>query len=206
MIFNIKKIHEMFPITGIMHVGAFAGEELDSYRSLGLTNTMMFEPQKHLYERLLPKMMLDEEIHNVALGACHDTMEMYISYREGGIERGSGASSSLLRPKVHLEEHPDVTFPQTETVEVRTLDDYYQEGYNFLNIDVQGYELEVLKGGTKTLQNINAMVLEVNKDEVYEGCPLIDDITSFLTPLGFTLIETIWQSKSWGDAVYARLQ
>ena len=204
MIFSIAKINKAFPITGAIHVGAFAGEELGHYRSLGLTNTVMFEPQKNLYDRLLPKMILDEKIHNVALGSSCGTMDMYISHREGGIEMGSGASSSLLKPKVHLQEHPEVTFPEVQKVEVKTLDEYYDENYNFLNIDVQGYELEVLKGGVKTLNNIQVMVVEVNRDEVYEGCPQLEDITEFLSPLGFTMVDIAWQSKSWGDAIYAK--
>jgi hypothetical protein len=109
-----------------------------------------------------------------------------------------------LKPKVHLEEHPEVTFPETKTVEVHTLDDYYDPQYNFLNIDVQGYELEVLKGASKTLANIDAMILEVNRDEVYEGCPMIEDIDNFLKGFGFNRIAEVWQSKSWGDALYAR--
>ena len=49
------------------------------------------------------------------------------------------------------------------------------------------------------------MILEVNRDEVYEGCPLIKDVNNFVIPLGFTMIETVWQSKSWGDALYAKV-
>ena len=49
MIFNLAQIHFNFPIKGVMHVGAFAGEELNSYRELGLSNTVMFEPQPSLY-------------------------------------------------------------------------------------------------------------------------------------------------------------
>ena len=111
---------------------------------------------------------------------------------------------SLLKPKKHLEEHPEVTFPETETVEIHTLDDYYNPQYNFLNIDVQGYELEVLKGGTKTLENIDAMIVEVNRDEMYEGCPMIEDIDNFLDGFGFKRVTEVWQSISWGDALYAR--
>ena len=106
--------------------------------------------------------------------------------------------------KKHLEEHPEVTFPETKTVKVRTLDEYYDSQYNFLNIDVQGYELEVLKGATKTLENIDAMILEVNRDEVYENCPLIEDIDNFVGDIGFSRVAEMWQSVSWGDALYAR--
>jgi len=41
MIFNIAQIHGMFPIMGVMHIGAFAGEELNDYRRIGLCNTIM---------------------------------------------------------------------------------------------------------------------------------------------------------------------
>ena len=207
MIFDLNKIHETFPIKGVIHIGAFAGEELRQYRSIGLSNTIMFEPQEHLYNDIKSRCIVDEQIHNVALGSERGSKEMYISFREGGVSHGSGASSSLLKPKVHLEEHPEVTFPETKTVEVHLLDDYYDPygpEYNFLNIDVQGYELEVLKGGTKTLENIDAMIVEVNRDEVYENCPMIEDIDNFLKDFDFVRVAEVWQSKSWGDALYAR--
>ena len=204
MIFDLNQIHQQYPIRGVIHVGAFAGEELSQYRGLGLTNTMMFEPQEDLYNLVKAKCIFDEKIHNVALGSVSATKELFVSFREGGVAHGSGASSSLLKPKKHLEEHPEVTFPETKQVEVRTLDEYYDPQYNFLNIDVQGYELEVLRGAPQTLENIDAMILEVNRDEVYEGCPMIDDIDSFLEGVGFKRITEVWQSKSWGDALYAR--
>ena len=204
MIFDIQTIHQAYPIKGVIHVGAFVGEELNHYRRLGLSNTMMFEPQNDLYELINERCILNEKIHNVALGSEACVKEMYVSFREGGLSQGCGASSSLLKPKKHLEEHPEVTFPSKQTVEVRTLDEYYDPQYNFLSIDVQGYELEVLKGGTKTLANIDAMILEINRDEVYEGCPLVGDLDSFLKDFDFKRVAQIWQSKSWGDALYAR--
>ena len=204
MVFDFKKINQECPVKGVIHVGAFAGEELNQYRMLGLSNTMMFEPQEDLYNLIKSRCIFNEKIHNVALGSEACTKEMYISFREGGVSQGCGASSSLLKPKKHLEEHPEVTFPETKTVEVRTLDEYYDPQYNFLNIDVQGYELEVLKGATRTLENIDAMILEVNRAEVYEGCPLIEDIDNFLEDVGFVRVAEIWQSKSWGDALYAK--
>ena len=50
MIFNLQAVQEHvgIKITGAVHVGAFLGEELTQYRSLGLVNTILFEPQKKL--------------------------------------------------------------------------------------------------------------------------------------------------------------
>ena len=46
MIFDLNAIeqHAGVKITGAIHVGA--GESLSQYRALGLTNTILFEPQK----------------------------------------------------------------------------------------------------------------------------------------------------------------
>lgn len=204
MIFDIKQIHAAHGIKGVMHVGAFAGEELRSYRGLGLDNTMLFEPQPNLFNLVQEKTILNETVHNVALGSEQGEKEMYVSWREGGVEHGSGASSSLMKPKKHLTEHADVLFKDTINVKVDVLDNYHTLDYNFLNIDVQGYELEVLKGATASLPFIDAMILEVNRDEVYEGCPMVEDLDKFLYDFGFRRTATYWQSASWGDAVYAR--
>ena len=204
MIFDINQIHKNWPITGVMHVGAFVGEELESYRKLDLYNTIMFEPQPNLYNIVKDKCTSNETVYNVALGSKCDTKEMYVSWREGGIRNGCGASSSLMKPKKHLIEHADISFKETIDVKVDMLDNYHKDEYNFLNIDVQGYELEVLKGAINCLPKIDSMILEVNRDEVYEGCPMIQDLDNFLQPFGFKRIATAWQSESWGDAVYAR--
>ena len=52
--------------------------------------------------------------------------------------------------------------------------------YNFMNIDVQGYELEVFKGAFETLKNIDYIISEVNQDEVYEGCPHVSELDKYL--------------------------
>ena len=73
-----------------------------------------------------------------------------------------------------------------------------------LNIDVQGYELEVLKGADSILGCIQFMILEVNLDEMYEGCPLVEELDEFLKKCNFERIHTYWQSTSWGDAIYVK--
>ena len=205
MIFDIKKINDIRKIKGVIHVGGFVGEELLDYRSLGLDNTVIFEPQPKLFEIIQSKIMLNEKTFNVALGSKNENKTMYISHREGGIINGCGASSSLLKPKKHLEEHPEVTFPEKIEVQVKTLDDYCFSNFNFLNIDVQGYELEVLKGGIKLLEKIDMILTEINRDEVYEGCPMVEEIDNFLLQFGMKRIFEFWQSKSWGDALYVKI-
>jgi len=213
MIFDFKEIANRLNITGVIHVGGFVGEELSIYRECGLYNTIMFEPQLDLAEIIDSKMVEGEEICPIALGDEPGEATMFISETEGGIKNGSGAPSSLLKPFKHLTEHKNVTFPAKKRgVLVDTLDNWISDtlsikdelSYNFLNIDVQGYELKVLKGAERTLDNIKGLIVEVNRDEVYKDCAKIWEIDEFLENKGFKRTLLTWQSESWGDALYER--
>lgn len=211
MIFDLQSIQNTFgTINGIIHIGAHAGGELNMYRQFGLINTIFFEPQKHLYEAFKHKLLSTEKSYNVGLGDIETELELNIS-KFATLQEGSGASSSFLKPKVHLTEHPNVLFDGTiEMCKIKTLDNVIQEdnidlnSYNLLNIDVQGYELKVLKGAINTLPYIKFIIAEVNRDEVYEGCPMVNEIDDFLKQFGFINVYIYWQSTSWGDALYVK--
>jgi len=78
----------------------------------------------------------------------------------------------------------------------------------FTNIDVQGYELEVFKGGTETLKGIDAIYTEINKAELYEGCALVEDLDAFLKLHGFSRVGEWcpYEPHNWGDALYTRMK
>ena len=80
--------------------------------------------------------------------------------------------------------------------------------FNFINIDVQGYELEVFKGAAHTLNDIDYIYTEVNNDELYEDCVQMSQLDEFLGDLwGFKRIETkLVGNQKWGDALYVKQQ
>jgi FkbM family methyltransferase len=194
---NLKKKYNM-NITGIIHVGGHYGEEIAEYVNNGIQNIVIFEPLESNFEILRNNVSrLDANLkgHQVALGSEEMQVDMYVS--------SNGAlSSSILKPKKHLTQYTDIKFDETETVEVKTLDSFGYSQYNFINMDVQGYELEVLRGGVETLKSINYVYCEVNRDEVYEQNAYIEEIDEFLTD--FVRVETDWQGDTWGDALYVR--
>ena len=122
---------------------------------------------------------------------------MYVSDNEKQI-------SSSLKRKVHLTQNPYVKFHCTEEVEVNILDNYDCFGDNFLNMDVQGYELEVLKGATKTLEKVDYVYCEVNRDEVYENNAYIEELDEYLAQYDMERVMTSWEGQIWGDALYVR--
>ena len=189
-------------IKGIVHIGAHYGEEIQEYVDNGIQKITVFEPLSKNFDVLANRMKnvnADIQGHQVALGSKRGTAKMFVS-------SGDGQSSSILKPKQHLELHPDVSFNGTEEVEVCLLDEYDVGDSNFINIDVQGYELEVFRGGKKTLEKIDYIYCEVNRDEVYEGNAMVEDMDEFLDAYGFERVETKWPETyyTWGDALYIK--
>ncbi len=189
-------------IKGVVHIGAHYGEEIHEYVDNGIQKITVFEPLSKNFEVLAKRLQnvnANIQGYQVALGSQKGTATMYLSSNEA-------QSSSILKPKEHLEHHPDVTFDGTEEVEVSVLDDYDLGDANFINMDVQGYELEVLKGGKETLKNIDYVYCEVNRGEMYESNAMIDDIDEYLSDYGFERVETYWPETwyKWGDALYIK--
>ena len=187
-------------IKGIIHIGAHYGEEISEYIDNGIQDIILFEPLVENFDILSKKVKTlnaNIEGHQVALGSKKGDATMYVSDNEK-------QSSSVLKPKVHLTHHPHVKFPSTEDVEVHLLDDYNSKDYNFINMDVQGYELEVLKGGTKTLEHVDYVYCEVNRDEVYENNAYVEELDEFLSEYNMKRVETDWAGDIWGDALYIR--
>jgi FkbM family methyltransferase len=203
MILDFDYVHKKYDlnITGILHIGGHYGNVISDYQKYGVNNIVLFEPLCENFSILsenIKKTNANIVAHQVALGNDNKKVVMNVSDNEG-------QSSSVLNPKVHLTAHPEVSFIGTEEVEMKKLDDYNYNDYNMMVIDVQGYELEVFRGGVKTLENIDYIFCEVNRDEVYEGNAKIEEIDDFLLKQGFERVEVEWYySQVFGDAFYIR--
>ena len=196
---DLVKKYDMI-ITGVIHIGGHYGEELQDYIDEGIQDMIIFEPLESNFKVIEDKaqyLNANIEGHQVALGSKTGEVMMYVSDNEQ-------QSSSILEPAIHLTHHPHVKFPTTEDVEVDLLDEYDCKDYNFINMDVQGYELEVLKGATETLKQVNYVYCEVNRDEVYENNAYVEEIDEFLAGYGMERVETDWEGDIWGDALYIK--
>lgn len=60
---------------------------------------------------------------------------------------------------------------------------------DLIKVDVQGAELEVLRGGTRALEGAAAVLVEVSLVPVNAGCPSFAEVVSFLTQSGFQLFD-----------------
>jgi FkbM family methyltransferase len=81
-----------------------------------------------------------------------------------------------------------------ESIEIVRLDDFmlnYHTEIGIMKIDVQGFELDVLKGAETTLKRTDVIVLEANNHEGYVGSPKYYEIDNFLREHGFTLYDIL---------------
>lgn len=204
MIMSLKNIVEKYSlnIKGVLHIGAHFGEEYTVYKEQGIENMIFFEPVQSNYITLMGIVGkgIQMQTFNIALGNFTGEKEMFIE------TANKGQSCSLLEPGTHLKQYPHITFPTKEMVKVDKLDNilFDHSKYNMINIDVQGYELEVFKGAVKTLETIDIIYTEVNFEKVYKDCCLVEDLDKFLGKFGFVRILTDAKPKTWGDALYLK--
>ncbi len=176
-----KKIATVFDVGA--NVGQFAEE---ARHELPDAQIYSFEPVKETYDVLVENFAGDKKFRafNVGLGSKKENKEIKIS--------AYSLSSSFLPQSKTLE----TVFPHTkeigaETVSVELLDNIWREVGEphegvLVKMDTQGFEAEVISGGTACLSAAQAVLVETSFVEIYSGQPLFDDIYQLLKNLGFS--------------------
>ncbi len=100
-------------------------------------------------------------------------------------------ASSLLPLAREGEKQWSLREARQETVNVARLDDWVAAhglpAPDLLKLDVQGFELEVLKGAEKCLGRAGAVLAEVSFREFYQSQCLFHDVVGFMAQRGFWL-------------------
>jgi len=200
---DYKDKYDFSGVTGVIHVGGHHGQEYEDYNNFFRKdlNIHWFEPISESFATMIQNIGLKQNniFYNFALGSEKTWKKMWRDLQN------NGQSSSFLKPSRHLEIFPHITFSETpDEIEIYRLDDLCIRDSNVLVMDTQGYELEILKGASETLPFIDHIFCEVNINNVYENCPDLQSINSFLENYGFHLKENWWTSNDWGDCYWNR--
>jgi len=184
--------------TGVIHVGAHTAEETKDYQRYNWKPVTWVEANPKLIDRIRESVPKEDVVICAAL------------WNEDGISidfnlATNGASSSLKKPALHLKEYPAIRFDSYITLKTKRLDSILTKVPNFLNLDVQGSELEVLQGMGKLLDSLDYIFAEVNDIEMYIKCTKLEDLDAYLKSHGFHRIcLRRFGRAGWGDALYAR--
>jgi len=149
-----------------------------------------FEPDAVECERLATAFVgpAERAFIPLALGAHTGSTALYVTR--------SAQSSSLYAPsREAIALHPQLAAHEQiaqRTVSVTTLDRWIDETGStnlphFLKLDVQGAELDVLRGAERSLEHVRAIQLEVEFERLYEGQALFGEVDSHLRERGFVL-------------------
>ena len=188
-------------VTGALHVGAHDCEEMPFYVQLGLS------PYDVVWIDAIPQKVEQARmrgIPNVHQAVITDQDNVQVLFHV----TNNIQSSSVLPFGTHAFHHPHVVMIGDIPLTSSTLDTFFTSNrlvpskYTFWNMDIQGAELMALRGAQNALQHVQALYLEVNREEVYQGCGQLHDLDTFL--VGFTRVETRITEFGWGDALYVR--
>ena len=100
-------------------------------------------------------------------------------------------TSSFYKPNIELVARFDsladlMEVVGTETIETKRLDDIEEARQtDFLKLDVQGAELEILNHATEVLKHVDMIQIEVCFIELYQGQPLFAEIDQFMRARDF---------------------
>ena len=195
----LRKLLNVEP-TSVLHVGAHKAEELPLYRQAQFGPTVWVEAQADLINALRKTV---ESSGDVVVHAC--------AWSESGIPMtlqisNNGESSSLFDLGTHRTEHPNICMVREEKVVTSRLRDAVPSGYgfDFVNLDIQGAELEALKGMGDLLDSVRWVYTEVNREELYIGIPRVDELTEWLGRRGLARACVAWTKHNWGDALFIR--
>ena len=152
---------------------------------------LAFEPNPTIVADLERSGSKKIELHKVALSAGDGRRELYVP-RVGGVEQHGWASFDRFNL-------PDVTGVSTLDVPVRSLDSYRLDAVDFLKIDVEGHEVEVLTGAMDTLRRNGPVILAEVRAANFET------VRTMLGSIGYTPFRMLdgavvpWSASQGGE-------
>lgn len=199
----IQNLKEFFhtPIKGVIHIGAHLAEEKTWYNQNSIQKVLWIEANENYYNEI-KKVVGDDDVIVCAISNQSGTQKFNIS--------NNGQSSSLLELDLHKVYHPDVNYINSKEVKVRRMTDLVSENnieinnFNFINLDIQGSELDALKSFDDYLENFDYIYSEVNVQHLYKDCALLSEMDEYLSKFHFVRVATEITQWQWGDAFYVK--
>jgi FkbM family methyltransferase len=175
-------------ITLVLDVGASKGHYALQLRRIGFEGRIVsFEPLAEPFSALAAAAARDEawDCRRLALGARDGEAEINVA--------GNSTSSSLLEMEErHVQSAPQAAYVGTESVAVASLDSIWgdlvgDDARVYLKLDVQGFELEVLRGADAHLGSVDCVQAELSFVPLYRDAPTFMEMIEFLGSRGFRL-------------------
>ncbi len=170
-----------FVLTSAIDGGSYHGEwARELWKVWPQAPVLLVEPQPSCRKRLesVALSVQGSKVALCALGANEGTVEFSLAESNSGIRVSNDGAGELVK------------------VAMSTLDTLCAEWVgmkpNFLKLDLQGYELEALRGATQMLAHVEVILLEISIIPIGD-VPVFREVDRQLEALGFRLYDVIPQ-------------
>jgi len=195
------KLDEIAPYLGeapvILEAGACDGADTVEFARRWPGATIhAFEPVPDLMARvrLRTGQLPQVRRYQLALADRTGTATLHVSrdVSDPTETRRNRGSSSLLVPAAPVLANPQMVFDRSITVQTMTIPDWARrervDRIDFMWLDMQGMELATLKAAGPVLATTTALSMEVNRKPFYAGCPVYDEVMSWMRDQGFAAV------------------
>jgi len=146
---------------------------------------ILFEPDTDGYKELLEIYKNDErvKIYNAALSDNDSNITIHVAtfpYSSSAFKHDETFFSNLNFREFYKT-------VDTVNIPCKKLEDVVQARFDFIKLDVEGFELAILKGAGDLLDTCIGIEAEVSYNRWAEGLPLFGDVDSFCKSKGFIL-------------------
>ena len=195
---DLRNQKKFFPET-ILDIGANVGNFTRQCKTIWpLTNSIMIEGTRECSFSLST---IGEKFYIELLG---DEDGKKVTFYKTKVSATNTGNSIYKENSVHYNDEK-VIKEERKLVKLDSLLQNFQRPIDFAKLDTQGSELNILKGGIKTLSKCKYILIEVSLKYYNEGVPLKDEIVNFMSSMGYNnkeVIEThVWNSMEKVDDI-----
>lgn len=172
-----------FESTCIFDIGSNSGEWSKSVQHLFQNSKFIFvEPQSEMEDSLKDFCKKNTGSQYFICGAGSENSQLTLTVWKDKL------GTSFIPNESDVYEYAQ----EKRIVDVKTLnsliEEYQLEIPNLVKLDVQGFELDVLKGASMLLGKTEIFILEVSLYR-FEGMPIFDEIVSFMSNNGYVVYD-----------------
>lgn len=191
--------------TNILELGSRDGEDAIWLADRFQADVVCWECNPNALPTCVSRLRGREDITLVPLGAWSERKRL--DFRP--VVNGNIGASSFF--------HADTSYPYepayqqtTVIVPVMRIDEWYEDtgtpAPQLLCMDIQGAEMEALRGMGDMLHDVEVIITEGQEKRLYRDTPLIADIEEYLSQFGFTRVSEQMVNPWFGDFMFSRIQ
>lgn len=190
----------------LIHVGAHLAEERFDYQALGFLPVLWVEAHPDIAAAAQVNLteFSDQYLISSALWSSAGIEKKFF------VAGDEGSSSSLLEPYLITASHPNVKelnhfVVTTSTLDLQIKKSKLEHDYRIVVLDVQGAEIEVLRGAMDTIKTVDVIISEVSRLELYKGTARLDTLVEFLAANNFDFVASeVNRATGWGEGLFIR--